>query len=97
MHPVPPSDWQPPDPWERLADGQDLEHELDREMCKTHPLRSLAPRAVARRTDCDDVLFALNDGRLAVVHLTWNHEVDPAWPYVEYVADWADVTSELQT
>jgi hypothetical protein len=39
---------------------------------------------LARRQDCDDVLFAIEDGtgRVAVVHLTWTHSPpeQPPWP-----------------
>jgi hypothetical protein len=41
---------------------------------------------LARRQDCDDVLFALEDGtgRVAVVHLSYQIERDPRWPSVEW-------------
>ena len=32
---------------------------------------------LACRQDCDDVLFALDDGRVAVVHLTWSRKGEP--------------------
>lgn len=33
--------------------------------------------------DTDDALFALDDGRVAEVHLTWRQgtEPDPRWPF----------------
>ena len=40
-----------------------------------------AALAVARRRDRDDVAFALSDGRVAVVHLTWSSRRElPGWP-----------------
>lgn len=47
---------------------------------------------LARRQDCDEVLFALEDGtgRVAVVHLTWQAERDPRWPAVEMFRDLDD-------
>jgi hypothetical protein len=76
-------------PWARVDDGgHDLEVELYKEVNRGHPLHSLSARAVARRTDCDDVLFEVNspDLRYAVVHLTWKGapERDPRWPETEF-------------
>lgn len=74
------------DPWYPVTDagqGAGLEAELARELIPGHCLYGLAgPRLIARRTDTDDVLFALPDGRVAEVHLTWRQspETDPNWP-----------------
>jgi hypothetical protein len=40
-------------------------------------------KTLARRQDCDDVLFALQDGtgRVAVVHLTWTHSPPERLPW----------------
>jgi hypothetical protein len=48
--------------------------ELLREISPEHILNGIDVSLVAIRKDCDDVLFALNDGssRFAVVHLTWS-------------------------
>jgi hypothetical protein len=32
---------------------------------------------IGRRQDCDDVLFALGDGRVAIVHLTYSGKREP--------------------
>jgi len=48
-----------------------LERELALEVGPRHPLFDCPARAVAQREDCDDVLFLLNDGGWAIVHLTW--------------------------
>jgi hypothetical protein len=52
-------------------------------------------KAVARRQDCDDVLFVSTDNPpvVAVVHLTYANqpEQDPRWPETtvfESLADW---------
>jgi hypothetical protein len=40
-------------------------------------------RTLARRQDCDDVLFAVEDGsgQVVIVHLTWARHPEPApWP-----------------
>jgi hypothetical protein len=61
-----------------------MELELIRELADEHPLYGLSVRTLARRGDCDDVLFAIEDGtgRVAAVHLTWtqNPPEQPPWP-----------------
>jgi hypothetical protein len=59
--------------------------ELVREVGPKHPLRGKTAKAIARRQDCDDVLFQLADRGYAVVHLTFqgNEEIDPRWPETE--------------
>jgi hypothetical protein len=64
-------------PWYSVVDdaaqvaGMSLQ--LSRELARGHPLFGLPVKTLARRQDCDDVLFAIEDGsgRVAVVHLTW--------------------------
>lgn len=62
-----------------------MEQELQRELTHGHSLYGLPVQAVARRQDCDDVLFRVLDGtgRVAVVHLTWtqNPPDRSPWPY----------------
>ena len=55
------------------------------------------PQAVARRQDCDDVLFVSVDdpSLVAVVHLTYANrpELDPRWPGTTFFAsiqDWME-------
>ena len=57
-------------------------NELRNEITSGHALCDFNISVLARRHDRDDVLFALNDGsnRVAVVHLTWKNEQNPAWP-----------------
>jgi hypothetical protein len=61
------------EPWQPAGDqALLLERQLAREVGFRHPLFLRTMRAIARRQDCDDVLYASPDGRLvAVVHLTW--------------------------
>ncbi len=73
-------DWQ--DPWsvgaidEKPSYGRGFEEEFRRELGPGHALFDVGDkaRAVAGRVDNDDVLFWLGeeDGRFAVVHLTWS-------------------------
>jgi hypothetical protein len=51
--------------------------------------------ALAKRNDADDVLFELRDGtgRVAVMHLTFQHPGRPPWPQTTIFASletWAD-------
>jgi len=75
--------------------GQALEDELARECGPQHRLHGVKARLIARRDDTDDALFALPDGRVAEVHLTWRQsgpEPDPRWPAAGLHAsleDWA--------
>ncbi len=90
-----PSEMRWVNPWERLKDGSDaLVKELQKEMSPQHVLYGVPVVAVARRIDCDDVLFAVDDSAkpLAVVHLTWTGKVehDPQWPSTTLYRDWQD-------
>jgi hypothetical protein len=75
-------------PWHSISENHNqvegMQRELGRELSAGHPLYAVATRAIARRQDCDDVLFAVEDGscRVAVVHLTWTHSPPekPPWP-----------------
>ena len=77
-------------PWETVANGAALNAELRAEIVKGHPLHGLQAMAVARRIDCDDVLFCVDHPSysLAVVHLTWRTkpETDPRWPHSQLFA-----------
>src|SRR5262249_45700708 len=72
-------------PWHPIGDTTQVEgiqKELRRELSPGHPLYAIPTRAIARREDCDDVLFSTNDGtgRVAVVHLTRTASEKPPWP-----------------
>lgn len=72
------------EPWHPVAENPvqvaGIERELARELAAEHPLFGLPMRALARRQDCDDVLFAVEDGsgRVAVVHLPSARHPKPA-------------------
>ncbi len=66
--------------------GPAFEAELQKELNASHrlyPHRESA-RAVAKREDCDDVLFWLPElnRKVAIVHLTWpqSRELTATWP-----------------
>lgn len=54
--------------------------ELAREVCPQHVLYGRRVVLIARHDGTDDVLFRLEDGSVAQVHLTWRRETDPRWP-----------------
>jgi hypothetical protein len=75
-------------PWVEVGKfGDNLVKELHRECSIDHPLHNKTVRAIAQRTDTDDVLFTIEGGDppYAVVHLTWsgNEEIDPSCPDVK--------------
>ncbi len=67
------------------SEAASLEGELARELRSDHPLFGRRARAVARRTDCDDVAFEVESGGFCVVHLTWTKESGGRWPRYEFV------------
>lgn len=86
------------EPWFAVtSDALQLQNELTAELGKRHPLKGRDMRAVARRQDCDDVLFVSVDEPhvVAVVHLTYANrpELDPRWPgttFFESMQDWIE-------
>lgn len=93
LEPPPDLEWHRP--WERLKDaGEALVSELQKELSPQHVLHGVPVVAVARRIDCDDVLFVIADASkpLAVVHLTWAGETerDPRWPSTTLYQSWQD-------
>lgn len=83
-------------PWERIeiSTAEGLEKELKLEMNNGHLLFGEKVRAIAKRIDCDDVLFELvEQGKFAVVHLTWTmkKEDSAAFPYTEIFENWTDL------
>lgn len=72
------------EPWYPIVDDVPqvtaMARQLNAELSRGHALHSVPVRALARRGDCDDVLFAIEDGtrRVAVVHLTWSTSAQPA-------------------
>ncbi len=81
-------------PWEPVQDGSKLEAELAKEIGKLHPLYGKRLRAVAKRIDRDDVIFAGSDC-IALVHLTWKKETDPRWPSTYLFDNVEDLAAQL--
>lgn len=54
---------------------------LEKEVALGHLIYGQSVRALARRIDCDDVLFVLASGQVACVHLIWSGQQEsPPWP-----------------
>jgi len=75
-------------PWVAISSEQQrrsLEQELSREIGPDHVLAGKTTRALARRSDRDDVLFETAGLGFAVVHLTWSghREATAGWPRTE--------------
>lgn len=76
------------EPWEWIEQSEPLEKELLREVSHTHPLFGKEITAIARRVDCDDVLFQVVSEKktyFVVVHLTWTMKVESeGYPRCEF-------------
>ncbi len=75
--------WSWLEPWYVASESdRGLETQLRVETSERHVLYGVSVTLLARRADTDDALFALSDGRVAEVHLTWRSsaEPDPHWP-----------------
>jgi hypothetical protein len=78
-----PGEWL--EPWYPVSDPSicaGLENQLRLEISDRHVLAGERARLIGRRSDTDDALFELQDGRIAEVHMTWrtSTEPDPRWP-----------------
>lgn len=84
------------DLWIALDNNQNYyEQELYKELSEKHILYGIQVKEIARREDCDDVLFLLLDGsnRYAIVHLTWNRkkEPNPIYPRTRMYTNFTDI------
>jgi len=63
--------------------GSGLVEQLYKEVGDGHILKGFKVQLVARRFNSDDAVFALADGRVAEVHMTWKKggpETSPRFP-----------------
>ena len=54
--------------------------QLNSELNRTHPLYRRATKALARCYGQDDVLYQLDGGKCAIVHLTYSRNNADGWP-----------------
>lgn len=75
-----------------------LEVELAREVATEHPLAGTIVTAVAACCHCDDVIFALADGRFSTVHLSYPKDGPdrPPWPRSNVFEDWLAVKQYVE-
>ncbi|MCX6522713.1 MAG: hypothetical protein NTZ21_18805 [Actinobacteria bacterium] len=95
-----------PERWRDLrgrdaADERDrakVERELSRETAEGHVLFAVSVNAVAACGHCDDVLFALKDGRLACVHLTYVRSAPDRlpWPETKLLDGWSGLVEYVE-
>jgi thiol-disulfide isomerase/thioredoxin len=80
-------------PWQPVDNPAFYESELKKIVSFFHPLNWKNVRAIANRTDCDEVLFEVLNGRFkyAVVHLTWKKENSRKFPTTKFYKDWQDI------
>ena len=87
-----PAAWKPaPVPPHHLGLISSLEIELQSEVCLGHPLYRIACRVVGwNSADHNEFLFesANPDMPLAFVHLTFQAESDPTWPFTVGYPGW---------
>lgn len=83
-------------PWEDINEySQDIRQallkELKRELHRKHPLYRMGVILIGQRQDNDDILVELEDGRIAVVHLTWKGRSESGpWPSTRVYQDKKD-------
>ncbi len=86
-------------PWSAIPESPDqqqvaemLAARLKSDLPEGHVLQGFALKAVARRSDQDDVLFEAAGAEilLALVHMTWCKETDPRWPRTRIFRSWRD-------
>ena len=82
----------------RDVDGDEataLQAELQRELGPDHPLYGLEAEPWLICWPDKDVAFTLPDGRVALVHLTFNLETSPAYPCCKMFASKAEALPRL--
>jgi hypothetical protein len=74
---------EPPEPWFRPEPRQAaaLAAEAQAEIGADHELAGHRLTAVVKCAGCDEVIFRVDDGTFAKVHLTWARHPEPEpWP-----------------
>ena len=82
---------------EKMSVREALENRLRREIPAKHALQGRSFRALARRTDDDDVLFELDGGpEHAIVHLVYARSIDPEFPYTTFFDSFEGFASTMR-
>ena len=88
-----------PEGWSPVLSREEassLESELRRELPEGHVLCGRRCSAFATSDERDDVVFELEDGTFALVHLTWKQETDPTWPFTHIVGSRQELLKLLE-
>jgi len=70
------------DPWEIPVNSEALENQFSGELDTSHYLYKFrnCVKAIAKRSDCDDVLFEIREMGYVLVHLTWSKQNSSKYP-----------------
>ena len=84
-------------PWFTMESNGIFEKELIHEISKEHILHEKKAKAIAKREDCDDVLFKIGETEYAVVHLTWSSkkETTSNYPRTTIYNHWTEVYEKV--
>ncbi len=81
---------QPPEPWFRPMPelAAVLVRKAQAEVGCDHELAAHELTAVVKCAGCDDLIFSVDDGSFALVHLTWaKHPEPPPWSATTRLCD----------
>jgi hypothetical protein len=80
-----------PEPW--YWTDENLSKQLEIELHDNHILKGRSTKTIARRQDNDDVLFEIENGEYAVVHITWQKSAHKniLFPTTEIYLNWQDI------
>ena len=85
--------------FEERGGGKGLEGELRREICHGHPLYGYRVKAIAYSEEIDDdILFETDKPGYpyAFVHLTWNREKTPDFPFTVLYSTYEAFKNEVE-
>ena len=86
--------WQ--EPWDALPEHmhQAYQSQLKHELVRGHPLFGHLCTVLGKHGGSDDILVALANGQVAVVHLTWAVAGNALFPITTFFADWDDFAAQ---
>jgi hypothetical protein len=89
-----PLTWQ--GPWDALAESlqEPYQSQLTRELVPGHPLFKYQCTVLGKHGGTDDILVALTNGQLTVVHLTWGQSGDAQYPSTTFFDSWVDFVAQ---
>jgi len=84
------------EPWDNLPESlhEAFQSQLQHELVPGHPLFGQPCTLLGKHAGADDVLVALANGQLAVVHLTWGGPGDARYPNTTFFASWGDFAAQ---